>query len=215
MRIYLSPSNQTNNRYADGKHTEQEVCYLIAQKVQDYLCSFGVECKLGKPLDSIAQRVKESNQYKPNYHICIHTNAGGGSGCEVFCFKGNEKEEHVKKVYENLSIITPSNDRGIKDGSNLYEVKYTDSVCIYCECMFHDNPSESKYILSHIDDIAHAIALSFTTSREDVQNLLHEPILNTTNYWRVQVGAFTSEDRAKAFSKELKTKYGLDTYIVH
>lgn len=213
MKIYLSPSNQTNNLYGDGKHTEQEVCYLIAQKTQDYLTAFGVDTKLGKPLATMSQRVKESNEWKSDYHICIHTNAGGGKGCEVYCFKGNENNKYVKKVYENLSFITPTSDRGIKDGSNLYEVKYTSAKCIYCECAFHD--VESEWILSHIDDIAHAIALSFCESHEDINNLLSEPVLSPTHYWRVQLGAFTSEERAKAFAKEIREKYNLDTYIVH
>ena len=86
MKIYLSASNQTDNMYnTQAKMTECDVCYLNARKTQDYLSSIdGIECKLGSKHDTMVNKVKASNDFKADYHVCIHTNAGGGKGTEVY-----------------------------------------------------------------------------------------------------------------------------------
>ena len=207
MKIYLSASNQTDNMYnTKAQMSECDVCYLIAQRTQDYLSSInGIECKLGSKHDTMANKVKASNDFKADYHICIHTNAGGGKGTEVYIAPKNINDIIVNKVYKNVSNLTPTPDRGIKDGLTLYEVKYTNAKAIYIEVEFHD--SYGDWIFENVDKIAYAIASSFgyVTDFNDV---------NSQNLFKVQVGAFTTLERAERYSKELKSKYNIDTYIV-
>ena len=131
MKIYLSASNQTDNIYnTRAQMSECDVCYLIAQKTQDYLSSIdGIECKLGGKHDTMTYKVKASNDFKAEYHICIHTNAGGGKGTEVYIAPKNINDVIVNKVYKNVSNLTPNPDRGIKNGLYLYEVNYTNAKC--------------------------------------------------------------------------------------
>ena len=65
MKIYLSASNQTDNIYnTQAQMSECDVCYLIAQKTQDYLSSIdGIECKLGGKHDTMTNKVKASNDF--------------------------------------------------------------------------------------------------------------------------------------------------------
>lgn len=204
MRIYLSPSNQTNNMYKGGKATECDVCYMIAQKVQDYL-SKEHDVKLGAKNGTMAQRCTESNSYKADYHICIHTNAGGGEGTELFCYPTNKDDKYVKAVYNNVSTLTPTKDRGIKTNSTLYEIKVPKAKTIYIECEFHD--THGDWILENVDNLARAIAKAF------VSNLDEKAITEKTTLYKVQVGAFIDKDRATAYSNLLK-KLGIDSYIV-
>ena len=207
MKIYLSASNQTDNIYnTQAQMSECDVCYLIAQKTQDYLSSInGIECKLGGKHDTMTYKVKASNDFKADYHICIHTNAGGGKGTEVYIAPKNINDVIVNKVYKNVANLTPNPDRGIKNGLNLYEVKYTNAKCIYIEVEFHD--SYGDWIFENVDEIAYAIASSFGKVKD-----LND--VNSCNLFKVQLGAFTTLERAERYSKELKSKYNIDTYIV-
>ena len=207
MKIYLSASNQTDNIYnTQAKMSECDVSYLIAQKTQDYLSSInGIESKLGGKYDTMASKVKASNEFGSDYHISIHTNAGGGKGTEVYIAPKNINDVIVNKVYQNVAILTPNPDRGIKNGLNLYEVKYTNAKAIYIEVEFHD--SYGDWILENVDKIAYAIASSFGQVKET-------NVVNSNTLFKVQVGAFTTLERAERYSKELKSKYNIDTYIV-
>ena len=207
MKIYLSASNQTNNIYnTHAQMSECDVCYLIAQKTQDYISSIdGIECKLGGKHDTMVNKVKASNDFKSDYHLCIHTNAGGGKGTEVYIAPKNINDPIVNKVYQNVAILTPNQDRGIKSGLFLYEVKYTNAKCIYIEVEFHD--SYGDWIFENVDEIAYAIASSFGQVKET-------NVVNSHNLFKVQLGAFTTLERAERYSKELKNKYNIDTYIV-
>ena len=207
MKIYLSASNQTDNMYnTQAQMSECDVCYLIAQKTQDYLSSInGIECKLGGKHETMASKVKASNDFKTDYHICIHTNAGGGKGTEVYIAPKNINDTIVNKVYQNVAKLTPNPDRGIKNGLNLYEVKYTNAKCIYVEVEFHD--SYGDWIFENVDEIAYAIASAFGQVKD-----LND--VNSCNLFKVQVGAFTTLERAERYAKELKSKYNIDTYIV-
>ena len=207
MKIYLSASNQTDNIYnTQAKMSECDVCYLIAQKTQDYLSSIdGIECKLGGKHDTMASKVKASNDFEAEYHICIHTNAGGGKGTEVYIAPKNINDVIVNKVYKNVANLTPNPDRGIKNVLYLYEVNYTNAKCIYIEVEFHD--SYGDWIFENVDEIAYAIASSF--GKVELYNTV-----NSNNLFKVQVGAFTTLERAEIYKKELKSKYNIDTYIV-
>lgn len=209
MKIYLSASNQTDNMYnTQAQMSECDVCYLIAQKTQDYLSSInGIECKLGGKHDTMANKVKASNDFKADYHLCIHTNAGGGKGTEVYIAPKNINDTIVNKVYKNVANLTPNPDRGIKNGLHLYEVKYTNAnvKCIYLEVEFHD--SYGDWIFDNVDKIAFAIASAFGQIK-DVN------YVTSDNLFKVQLGAFTTLERAERYSKELKNKYNIDTYIV-
>ena len=207
MKIYLSASNQTDNIYnTQAQMSECDVCYLIAQKTQDYLSSIdGIECKLGGKHDTMPHKVIASNNFKADYHICIHTNAGGGKGTEVYIAPKNINDTIVNKVYKKVSNLTPNPDRGIKNGLNLYEVKYTNAKCIYIEVEFHD--SYGDWIYDNVDEIAFAIASSFGYVKET-------NVVDSNNLFKVQVGAFRTLERAERYAKELKSKYNIDTYIV-
>ena len=207
MKIYLSASNQTDNKYnTQAQMSECDVCYLIAQKTQDYLSSInGIECKLGGKHDTMASKVKASNDFESDYHVCIHTNAGGGKGTEVYIAPKNINDTIVNKVYQNVAKLTPNPDRGIKNGLFLYEVNYTNAKCIYLEVEFHD--SYGDWIFENIDEIAYAIASSFG-------KVMETKVVNSKNLFKVQVGAFTTLERAERCKKELKSNYNIDTYIV-
>lgn len=213
MKIYLSASNQFDNLYNDGKHTEGEVCHLIGQRLKEYLEKYH-DVKLGGLHDTMAKKVQESNAFGSDYHICIHTNAGGGKGTEVFCWPTNLSDKYVNAVYNNVSRLTPTPDRGIKSNTTFYEIKNTTTAkCIYIEVEFHD--SFGSWIFENVERIAYEIAKAFLNNEQQFIEL-HETYgtIDEGKIYKVQCGAFTKKENAEKFRDDLKLKYGIDCFIV-
>ena len=210
-KIYLSPSGQIHNAYADGKHTEAEVCRKIASKCAEYLSDAGCAVKVANPYNNDAEwkkRCDESDNMDADYHIPIHTNAGGGHGVRIFTSGKNKNDKVVKAIYNNIMNILPS---AFKKGSmsvvtNLYEINKPKAKTIYIEVAFHDNMSEATWIVNNIDNIGKAIA----------EGVLGYKIAYTTGknnkLYRVQVGAYSNKNNAIRMAEELKKK-GYQTII--
>lgn len=168
-KLYISPSSQQANTYANGTNEEIQM-----NKVADVLCPeltrHGIEWMRNNPANDYNGHIKESDIYKPDYHIAIHSNASGtpGStvrGCVVFCYKPDFNNpslgtQMAVKIFNYMSAITPTADRGVRDGSQtLSEIAYTDAPAVLIEVDFHDNLDGANWIVSHINEIAHAILL--------------------------------------------------------
>lgn len=86
LKIYLSPSDQVSNPYAYGGTNEARQCRKIAAACKTALERNGFEVKtnFADGSNAMYERVRESNAWGADVHVCIHTNAGGGRGCVVF-----------------------------------------------------------------------------------------------------------------------------------
>lgn len=97
-----------------------------------------------KSSDNLKEAVDLANNKNADLFISIHLNAGGGTGCEAYTWKG-EKLPLATQICENITKLGYKN-RGIKDGSKLYVVKNTKCTAILVECCFVDNKSDyTKY----------------------------------------------------------------------
>ena len=162
MKIYLSPSSQWGNTYSYGKHNEAEICGIIAEHAAVALKRNGYEVKVGDNVKwGMAERTKESNAWGADYHVPIHTNAGGGEGTVVFASSKNLGNKYVKAVYNALADLTPTKDRNVRAYDGLYEVVYPKAVTIYTETDFHDNAKIAKWIVDNTVNIGEAIAKGF------------------------------------------------------
>ena len=167
--IYLSPSLQEHNKGVGSYGTEEKRMNEIADVVELELERHGLAVFRNKEEFTLQEAVADSNKKNPQLHIAIHSNAGGAGkarGCEVFCHKlGTDGEKLAKSIYANLSAITPSADRGVKEGQNyygvgkpLYETAKTTAVAALIEVAFHDNEEDAKWIVANIKPIGLAIA---------------------------------------------------------
>ena len=179
--IYLSPSDQTDNRYAYGNTTEAAQCRKIADACEAALKRNGFSV-INNQKSNMYGRVKESNEKKADLHVCIHTNAFNGtvSGTRMFAWdlKGAGYKA-ANAVFYYLAPLTPGQSENIK-AADYYEIKYTDAPCVYCECEFHDVASVAKWIIEHTTDIGEAIAkgickyygVTFNEGKTESQNSL-------------------------------------------
>ena len=158
-KIYLSPSDQTANKYAYGGTNEAVQCRRIADALEKALKRCGFAVKNNKT-DSMQARVRESNDWGADLHVPLHTNAYNGkvSGTRIFTYDNSGKgHKCAKKVFRFLAPVTPGASENISVDAELYEVKYTAAPCVYIESEFHDVAIGAKWIIEHVEDIAEAI----------------------------------------------------------
>ena len=146
MKIYLSPSDQLSNPYAYGGTNEARQCRKIAAACKTALERNGFEVKtsFADGSNAMYERVRESNAWGADVHVCIHTNAGGGRGCVVFvASKSPERMKYAQPVFDAIDAITPYRSvYGIRE-KQFYEIRNTTGTCIYCECEYTDDIGEA------------------------------------------------------------------------
>lgn len=107
---------------------------------------------------SLAYRCAIANQNQTELHLCIHFNAGGGEGSEVYAVSPKGKE-YAQKILDSICSLGYPN-RGVKDGGHLYVVNQTDMPCCLVECSFVDSSKDmEKY---NADSLANAIVKAVT-----------------------------------------------------
>lgn len=213
MKVYLSPSNQTENRYAYAGTNEGVQCGRIAEACKAALARSGVGVMLGH-MKSMQEKVQESNSYGADLHVCIHTNAFNGqvSGTRMFCFNENGNGmKACKAIFNRLAPITPGTSENIRVNTKLYEVRVPAAPTAYIEVDFHDVPSVAQWIVEHVNLIGEVIAQGIcdyfgVTYKQPV------PASKENVLYKVQVGAFAVRSNAEKMLTRLKAA-GFDGYI--
>ena len=219
-RVYISPSDQTENRYAWGNTNEHVQCQKIAEAEATALRRSGVEVKLAAFGTTMAQRCAESDAWGADIHSCVHTNAFNGKvmGTRLFCFSIPGKGyDACKAVFAELAPLSPGTSENIQKAS-YYEVRVPNAPSVYCECEFHDTAEGAKWIVEHTTDIGEAIAkglckylgVKYVPAKQETPKPA-EPAQGDTLY-RVQVGAFAVRANAEKMLKRLKDA-GFDGFI--
>ena len=211
-KIYLSPSEQPDNRYAYGNTNEKAVCCEIAAYTEAALKRNGFEVITGTST-SLGTRCSEADKWGADIYIPIHTNAYNGkvSGTRMFCYRlSGEGYKACKAIYDVLAPITPGKSENITANPGLYEVKTPKAPTVYIEVDFHDVPDIAKWLIENTKRIGEAICkgvcyhYGMTYKAEEQKE--------TGKLYRVQVGAYSKKANAEAMLAKLK-KAGFDGYI--
>ena len=221
-KVYISPSDQTENRYAWVNTNEHVQCQRIAEAEAAALRRSGVEVKVAALGSTMAQRCAESDAWGADIHNCVHTNACNKQvmGTRLFCYvipgKGYDA---CKAVFNELAPLSPGTSENIQANSRLYEVRTPAAPTVYCECEFHDTVEGAKWIVEHTTEIGEAIAkglckylgVKYVPAKQETPKPA-EPAQGDTLY-RVQVGAFAVRANADRMLDRLK-KAGFTGFIV-
>lgn len=216
-KIYISPSDQVANPYSYGGTNEAAQCRKIAAALKTALerCGFQAKTNTQDGKQAMYNREKESNNWKADMHLCLHTNAGGGKGCVVFVHK--KDEAHTKPanlVYNAIKKISLfGSNYGIRT-AKFHEILNTNALCLYVEIEFHDNETCAKWIVKNTEMIAETIckALCEHYGVKYVEKKAQETTTNKVIY-RVQVGAFSEYSNAVKLQEELRSK-GYSSLVV-
>ena len=215
-KLYLSPSKQPHNMYADGKTTEEKSMNIVTDYLVAFLKGYDVEVIRGSKTVEIRDRIIQANKLNLDYYLSLHSNAGGGSGCETYYQVGNTHSTTVKnkskQFAEQLNLafskITPTNsrvgDRGVKyktqsNGSDYnMEIRGVNVPTNLIEIEFHDTVNGSKWILANQKLIGETIGKSLVHS-------LGLVLATSDDYYYVQTGAYPTLAEAEFEAKKVTT----------
>lgn len=159
-----------------------------------------------------------ANDWKADYLMSIHINAGGGTGYEDFIYSGlssNSKTARLRNViHEEIVKATNWTNRG-KKKANFHMLRESDMSSMLTENFFIDNKTDAAKLKNAnvINDIAQAHAVGLAKAFNLKKKTTSTPKKKTGTIYKVQVGAFKSKANAEAHAKKLE-KAGFSTYIV-
>lgn len=161
MKVYIDAghnySGVDTGAVGHGLH-EQDITYYIASRVEKTLLAKGISVKMsrnsltdnvisgGSVSNSLRARYSSANEWKADIFVSIHCNAGGGSGCEVYCYKsGGQAETLAKNILRGMLWNTDLISRGVKT-ANYAVLKNTNMPAVLVETAFIDNENDAAFL---------------------------------------------------------------------
>lgn len=168
--VFLSPSTQEWNPYADGTGNEEMVMNELAAEMEPYLRSSGIAFVRNDPERNVAGAIADSNAGKFDVHLALHSNAapeqfaGMLRGIDVYFAPASYDSELLATITaNNLQRIYPMENQVVARPTNsLGEVLRTKAVAVLAEIGYHDNPEDAAWIRSNLEQIARTLVLSLT-----------------------------------------------------
>jgi len=167
INIILSPSQQRWNKCLVCS-SEANHCFMIAEKVYEYLRNYNCNVSLIYPIDgdereTLNEVVRISNEFVTNnpaersFHLDIHTDAGGyAKGASGF-YSSDYGKSFIMDIWREVSRLTPWGDGTPTKRDNLFVLNGTKAIAGLIELSFHDNKEEADWIHINIDQLAQAI----------------------------------------------------------
>lgn len=130
-----------------GGLDEADINLGIAIACQTELVRHGVQVRMSRTRDEddpLTEEIRECNAYDPDLAVDIHTNAGGGTGFEVYHTLGGGKGKTLAQNIEAEVKAIGQTSRGCKtrannSGEDYYGfIRQTKCPAVICECAFID-----------------------------------------------------------------------------
>ena len=137
-----------------GDIVESHCNLMVALALEQELKRHGLMVLLsryGDEPDKLAEEIAECNAYKPDFAMEIHTNAGGGSGFEVFHQVTADWAHYrlsirmaqlLQREVQKYQKVKP---REIKAGANFAWLNQVQAPAVLCENFFVDGPNAKAY----------------------------------------------------------------------
>ena len=221
---YLGTPGKRCLKKLDPKETKEWVLNdRIADKVEKLLADYEgyvlirTDDTTGKKDIGLTARTNAANNFKADFYLSIHHNAGvdGGAGGGIVAFVytkvGKETLEWQKDLYNSLIAKTglKGNRSNPMPKSNLHEVRETKMPAVLLELGFMDSKTDVPIILT--EDYANKCAEAIVEVLVKRGKLTKKP--TEKKIYRVQVGAFSKKENAEKMAIALKND-GYDAIIV-
>lgn len=151
MRVFIGVGHGGSDPGAAASgFKEKDINLDIALAVKAELEKYGVAVGMSRVADSdesLTQRIKKANSFRPDLALDIHTNAGGGRGFEAliptgrYCAQSKKlalliEQEVVKMGQKSRGLKTRQN----KDGSDYFGfLRNVNAPSVILECAFIDS----------------------------------------------------------------------------
>ena len=168
--IYLSPSTQEWNQYVTGSGSEEYNMNLLADALEPYLLSNGIQYRRNRPEMTAASSIREANSGYYNFYLALHSNGapegryGEERGIIAFYYPGSTQGQRAAELFaEELRKIYPLPDQVTTQATtSLGEVRQSRAPAVLLEIGYHDNYADAVWLEGHWDAIAREIARGLT-----------------------------------------------------
>lgn len=170
--------------------TEASCNLAVAMLMQKELKRHGVQVKLSRYADEtdlLKEEIAECNAYAPDFAVEIHTNAGGGTGFEVYYqlepWANSKASLQMATLFDkNVCQYLGVNTRGLKTNQTLGWLKQVEAPCILVENFFLDGPRAQWYCQpEQLEKLSKAYARSIL----DFYNISYLPDSTLTLRYRI------------------------------
>lgn len=168
--IYLSPSTQDWNAYVTGSGSEEYNMNRLADALEPYLLSNGIQYRRNRPEMTAGSSIREANQSYYDLYLALHSNAapegryGEARGIIAFYYPGSaEGQRAAELMAEALRQIYPLPDRvTTRATTSLGEVSQSRAPAVLLEIGYHDNYEDARWVENNLNAIARQIARALT-----------------------------------------------------
>lgn len=168
--IYLSPSTQEWNEYVTGSGSEEYNMNLLADALEPYLLSNGIQFRRNKPEMTAASSIREANNGYYDFYLALHSNGapegryGQERGIIAFYYPGSSQGQRAAElIAEKLREIYPlPNKVTTRATTTLGEVRQPRFPAVLVEIGYHDNYADATWVEGHMDAIAQQLARALT-----------------------------------------------------
>ncbi|MBE7004354.1 MAG: peptidoglycan hydrolase [Ruminococcaceae bacterium] len=170
-KIYLSPSTQESNPYVTGSGSEEYNMNLLADALEPFLLSNGIQWVRNTPDMTAASSIRQANSLGGfDFYLALHSNASGpGSeganrGVIVFYYPTSTRGREAAELFAaSLREVYPLPDRVYTRATTaLGEVRQPRYPANLIEIGYHDNYADALWIESNRPEIARALARGLT-----------------------------------------------------
>ena len=168
--IYLSPSTQEWNRYVTGSGSEEYNMNLLADELEPYLLSNGIQYRRNRPDMTAGSSIREANRDYYDLYLALHSNAapegryGEVRGIIAFYYPGSEQgqraaeliAEELREIYPLPELVTT------RPTTALGEVRQSRAPAVLVEIGYHDNYEDARWVENNMEAIARQLARALT-----------------------------------------------------
>jgi N-acetylmuramoyl-L-alanine amidase len=203
-KIYLSPSTQDWNQYVTGSGSEEYHMNLLADALEPYLLSNGIQFKRNRPDMTAASSIQEANRDYYDLYLALHSNAapegryGEERGILAFYYPGSVQgqraaqlmAEELRKIYPLPELVKT------RSTTTLGEVSRSRAPAVLMEIGYHDNYADATWVEGHMDAIAQQLArgLARYFGLPFIYPMRPERGTVNVNYGRLNLRSFPSSD---------------------
>lgn len=168
--IYLSPSTQDWNAYVTGSGSEEYWMNRLADALEPYLLSNGIQFRRNRPDMTAASSIREANSSYYDFYLALHSNAapegqyGQERGIIAFYYPGSSQGQRgAELIAEQLREIYPlPQEVRTQPITTLGEVRRSRAPAVLVEIGYHDNPEDARWVEGHLEPIAQQLARALT-----------------------------------------------------
>lgn len=213
IKVFLDPGHGGSDpgAVANGLK-EKDLTLAIAKRIRDILATEYEEIavkmsRTGDETVSLDARTTNANAWGAHFFLSIHINAGGGDGFESYIHTMTSlKTQTIRKaLHPRIMEQIGGDDRGMKT-ANFAVLRQTNMSACLTENLFIDNGSDAaklkdpafiaKIARGHVNGLQEGLGLKRKQQAATPGGELY----------RVQVGAFGTQENADRLAAELKAK---------